>query len=479
MQQAKNSVISIFKAIIITKMQNKDTIYALSTCYGKSGIAVIRISGPESLRVLKDFHFKYSVKPKVATLGKIYDNITFEVIDEIIVIYFSKEHSYTGDDIVELQVHGSIAVIKAILSKLNSFNYLRLANNGEFTRMALENNRISLTRAESLIELINSETECQRKIAIRHYDGGLENVYSDWRKEIIKLASIAEAYIDFPEDISSTAELKRLNEGINSLWYKLQKSIKSFKEANTLMNGVYVSIVGVTNVGKSTLMNIISKTDTSIVSNIKGTTRDIVKAKIEILGMPVIVQDTAGIRPTSNEIENIGIEKSKKAIVDGDIIIVMLDILDLSDLSIFLEIKKLVNKESYIIVLLNKIDKVQSYKKFEIDIIKYLKKINFVFKQFISVSLKTQKDHSKIIKLIESSIKDFAPITNTHLITNIRHQNSLKNCSNYLQRALKTNTLELKAEELRFATKEIGGILGEIDVETILDEIFSSFCIGK
>lgn len=460
-------------------MQNKNTIYALSTCYGRSGVAIIRISGPESLKVLEDFEFRHKASPRVATLGKIYDNSTMEIIDEVIVIYFPKDNSYTGDDVVELQIHGGIAVINAVLSKLHSFNYLRLADNGEFTRMALENNRISLTKAESLIELINSETEYQRKIAIRHYDGALENVYSSWKRKIIKLLSTSEAYIDFSDDILSNTELKKLNQEIIFLCDELQKNMDSFKNANTLMNGIHISIVGNTNVGKSTLMNIISKSEASIVSNIKGTTRDIVKAKIEILGIPIILQDTAGIRSTCDEIESMGIEKSKKAIADGDIIIVMLDITDLSDLSIFSKIKPFINKETCILVLLNKIDKIQSCKKLEISIMKHLRKIGFMFDKLASISLKPKEDHLKIIKLIESLIKDFFPPTNTSLITNIRHQNSLRNCYSYLQNALKANILELKTEELRFAAKEIGVLVGDINVEAVLDEIFSRFCIGK
>ena len=460
-------------------MQNKDTIYALSTCYGKSGIAVTRISGPKSLRVLKDFHFKQKIIPKVATLGKIYDGTTLEVIDKVMVIYFPKGNSYTGDDLVELQTHGSIAVINAIFAKLSSFHYLRLAYNGEFTRIALENNKISLTKAESLIELINSETEYQRKIAIRHYDGELETVYSDWRKKIIKLLSISEAYIDFSDDILSVEELENLNQEISNLRDELQKSIKHFNKANTLMNGIHIAIVGDTNVGKSTLMNIISESDTSIVSDIKGTTRDIVKTKIEILGVPVIIQDTAGIRMTSDEVENIGIEKSKKTITNSDIIVIMLDIADLSDLSILLKIKPLITKESHVIILLNKMDKIQFYKKSEISIIEYLEKISFAFDHLVSTSLKSKEGQLQVIKLIESSISDFIPVANTSLITNIRHQNILKNCSHYLQKALKTNILELKAEELKFAIKEMGGLLGGINIDAILDEIFSSFCIGK
>ena len=459
--------------------QKKDTIYALSTCYGKSGVAIIRVSGPESLRVLKDVNFKQNIEPRIATLGKIYDAFTADVIDEAIIIYFPKDNSYTGEDVVEFQVHGGIAIINKILLMFNSLEYMRLANNGEFTRIALENNRISLPRAESLIELINSETEYQRKIAIRHYNGDLEDVYLNWRKQLVKLLSTTEAYIDFPDDMLGQEELSALNQEIDSLNCELRRSIESFSKANTLMNGINISIVGETNVGKSTLMNMLSRADSSIISDIAGTTRDVVKTKIELLGVPIILQDTAGIRSTHDEIEKLGIEKSKQAMRNGDIIIIILDISNLSDLSILYQVKEFQKDDVATIFLLNKIDKVQNYLRLESTVIDYLSSINFTYQRLISVSLKLNDDYLKIIESIELLIKDHLPSSSSNLVTNIRHQDSLNHCSDYLQKALAIDVLELKAEELKCAAKEIGGLLGDINMEEVLDEIFSSFCIGK
>jgi tRNA modification GTPase len=456
---------------------NQDTIYALSTCYGKAGVAIIRISGPKSLQALKDFQFKGTVKPKVATLGRLYDKSSSELIDESIIIYFPKDNSYTGEDVIELHIHGSIAIIKTILMKLGSFGYLRLAKGGEFTRVALKNNRISLTKAESLIELINSETDYQRKIAIRQYGGELESIYSGWRKKVIALLSLAEAYIDFPEDTHLDDALSMLNKNIISLYKELQESIQSFAKINMMMTGLNVSIVGATNTGKSTLMNILSETDSSIISDIKGTTRDVIKVKLEMLGIPVIIHDTAGIRETYDKIESIGIKKSKKVIEDSDIIIIISDISDKTDLQTISEIKKLISKESRVLILLNKADKSKACAA-QKDLATNVK-INFPHDDLLIVSLKSKEDAKKVVNKIKSLITDYLHFSNANLITNIRHQNVLRGCAHFLKRSSKIGILEIKAEELRYAAKELGALLGEINVEEILDEVFSSFCIGK
>ncbi|MFK7761326.1 MAG: tRNA uridine-5-carboxymethylaminomethyl(34) synthesis GTPase MnmE [Candidatus Midichloriaceae bacterium] len=459
-------------------MPQRDTIFALSTCYGKSGIAIIKISGPNALKILQDLNFKKNPLERVATLGKIYKK-NLEIIDEVIVIYFPKNHSYTGEDIVELQTHGGIAIINSIFYELNSFDYLRLATNGEFTRIALENNKISLNKAESLIDLINSESEYQRKVAIRNYNGELEQSYLSWRNSMVELLSLSEAYIDFPDDLLDETELERLNQKIIRLKDEFEKNIKFFSSANKLMNGINICIAGSTNVGKSTLMNFLSKADTSIISNIKGTTRDVIKTKIEISGIPVILQDTAGIRTTSDEIENIGIEKGKDAIKNSDIIIFMLDANDLLNLDIIIQTKKWLNTASKVLIYVNKIDLLNNYVPLKENLTKQLKSVNFKYEDLLFLSLKSTEFDQIIFQNIERILNYFMPSTDANLVTNIRHQNKLENCNNYLGSALNTDILELKSEELRACAKELGLLLGDINTEEVLDKIFSSFCIGK
>ena len=459
-------------------MIQKETIFALSTCYGKSGIAIIKISGPNALKALICLNFSKNIFTRVATLGKIYKK-NLDLIDEVIIIHFSKNNSYTGEETIELQTHGGLSIINSIFEELNSLNYLRLATSGEFTRMALENSKVSLNKVESLIDLINSEYEYQRKVAIRVYNGELENVYLRWKNDIIELISISEAYIDFSEDILHNDELNQLNKRIKKLQIDFDKNINFFKFANKLISGINICISGATNVGKSTMMNFLSQNEVSIISNTKGTTRDVVKSKIEILGMPVTLHDTAGIRATSNEIENIGIQRGQNIIKNSDIIIFMFDVTNLSDLDILHELKCLLNKNKNVLIYINKIDLLSKKYIVKLKLIKRLKKINIKYKSVLFLSLKTKVYRFIITQSIEKILNDFIPSSDANLITNIRHQNQLKNCSNYLGNALTSNILELKAEELRSCAKELGFLLGDINTEDILDKIFSSFCIGK
>ena len=456
----------------------QDTIYALSTSYGKSGIAIIRISGPQSLDVLASLNFKKKPTERQAVLGKIY-NKNLDLLDQVLVIYFAKNNSYTGEDIIELHTHGSIAIINAIFHELGSLKYLRLANNGEFSRIALENNKITLNQAEALIELINAETEYQRKIAIRNYNGDLEIHYVRWRNTIIELLATSEAYIDFPDDLLCNGQLQVLNKQIQELKEQLQKSITLFKNTNTLMNGINICIAGPTNVGKSTLMNSLSQTNTSIISSIKGTTRDVVTTKLEILGIPIILYDTAGLRETLDKIESIGIKKAKDIIKNSNILILMLEAAQINDLSIISELSQYINNETTTIVVINKIDVVTETKHLQYYVETELKQMNFKFQKIILSSLKYGKHQKNIINSIKESIQDITPIAGANLITNRRHQEKLQRCSNYLDKALITETLELKSQELRYASKELGVILGDISTEEILDKVFQSFCIGK
>ncbi|MFQ3307183.1 MAG: tRNA modification GTPase [Candidatus Midichloriaceae bacterium] len=458
---------------------NQNTIYALSTCYGKSGIAIIRISGPNAVTAIKAFKFTKNIIPKKALLGTIHDPITLEIIDEIILIYFPKNNSYTGEDLVELQIHGSIAIINTLLNKLSSLNYLRMANNGEFTKKALENNKISLIKAESIIDLINAESEAQRKLAIRNYNGNLDAIYIFWKNELVKIISIVEAFIDFPDDMLDTKDIKKLDSMIIDLNNKIKTEIDGFKNSLTLMNGVNASIIGPTNAGKSTLMNILTYSDTSIISDIHGTTRDIVKNKIDVSGISVILHDTAGFRKTTDKVEKLGIDKSKKYIIKSDIILLIFDINNIPPPSFFLNIKELTKHDQKIIILINKIDLDTNYSEKIKASKKLLFDIQFQYKKIIEVSLHDKLNWDSFFSIFQESVKSFVDTENHTVISNIRHQNCLKTFSTYLENSLSINILDLKAQELRFASSEIAGLLGNIHSEEILDQIFSSFCIGK
>jgi len=464
--------------LLLDHMKRADTIYGLSTPFGKSGIAIIKLSGPNSLKIIRDLKFDKVIKERCAILGRIYDR-NLDVIDEIIVIYYSKNNSYTGEDVVELQTHGSPAVINSIFNELALLRYVRIAENGEFTRRSFENNKISLNKAESILELINAETEYQRKIAIRNYNGELEKSYSSWRHDIINLLSISEAYIDFPDDLLNNNEINSFNAEIKKLEAKLVLCVENFCTGSKMINGINICIAGNTNVGKSTLMNILSNSDTSIVSNIHGTTRDIIKSRIEIEGVSVLLHDIAGIRKTNNQVELIGINKGKNAIKNADILVIVIDIDSIEDTNIFNEINKIADSRCPKLIIVNKIDLHQVDGKKKKAFVERLSRLHFIYRELIYVSLIDIQYNKYILKKLTNIVSSFIPLSSSFLVTNTRHQEIIKRTIFFLQKSIKHSNLELKSEELRYASHELEFLLGKVEQEEILDKIFSNFCIGK
>ncbi len=461
-------------------MHKNRTIFALSTPLSKSAISIIRISGPKSLRALVHFRCNEDIKKRTPCLRKIYDHSTLELIDEAIVIFFPKENSYTGEDLLELHLHGSIAIIKKVLSDLSEIQDFHMANAGEFTRKALENGKISLIKTESLMDLINSETEFQRKVASRNYDGALEDMYKDWSSDMISILASLEAYIDFPDDMLDEKSIKSVNASIASFEKKLQGYLTLFKRCNSLLDGAHVSIIGTVNVGKSTLMNLISQNDTSIISSVEGTTRDVVRDKIEINGLPVILSDTAGIRDTENPVERIGITKSRGLAKDSDILIIVLDCSLPIEKGFFYDLvdMELSNKP---IILINKIDLNKEYDLFKKQLIDFLKAINFQYSNIVNLSLIDEKSYNKFIKILEIHLSKLSmQLSNSgFVIGNMRQCESIQSSIYYLQNALGADMIDLKAQELRFACAELGALIGNIALESVLDKLFSKFCIGK
>ena len=453
-----------------------DTIFALSTCYGKSGIAVIRISGPEALKSARGFSIKKQLLPRVATFTKIKDSVSGEFIDDVIVIYFPKESSYTGQDLIELQVHGSIAIINKLLNQLKGLSYTRLAYNGEFTRLALINGRISLAKAEALVNVINAETELQRQVSARSFNGDNEIVFATLKKSVIKTLANAEAFIDFPDDTSD--EVDQLNGMIISLIDLFKGVNKQIQSANMLMDGIKITIVGDVNVGKSTLMNFLTEEDTSIVSNIKGTTRDIVKYRSDISGVPVVFNDTAGIRDSIDQIEMEGVDRALNKISDSQIVILLLDINKSFPTNLLDQIKASLLAGSNLLLLFNKIDLLDELEKhYKRD--SFIRLIKLEHNSVNLISLLT-KEGTKQFKLsLEDSVKGFVSPDNNHIIVNMRKQEMIQNCLKILNDALIQDALELKAAELNCVAGQVGLLLGKIENEEILDELFSSFCIGK
>ncbi len=431
-----------------------DTIFSSATSYPKSAIKIIRISGGECKKIPEIFSFK-PTKPREATLRKLYD-LNKNIIDNAIVIFFPGPLSVTGEDVFEIHTHGSIIIEKKIYQVLTKQKQFRIAERGEFTKRAFLNGIIDLTQAEGINDLVNAETENQLKLSISQYEGALSKKLTLWRRSIIFLLSKLEALIDFsdeelPEAIETTFK-KKLSFLINDM----RKSVKSSNYGERTRNGFVITILGKPNVGKSSLINYLSNKRVAIVTDEAGTTRDVLEVLLDFDGFPVILNDTAGIRKTSIEVEKIGINRALKKAEISDVILILSD----QDDYFIPELKSTTKK----ILVHTKSD---------------LKKQ--CTEGAHKISVKTHEGINELINVIVNHLQTLVPKENA-LLTRERHVQGVKKALFALKQISLFNldsSPELIAEELRVAATEIGNITNIIDVEEILDDIFSSFCIGK
>ncbi len=440
-------------------------IYALSSGRGPSGIAIVRISGKDVLNICENLTKLKSIKSNEVNFCKFYDPKNGSIIDpEALLLWFPAPNSYTGEDLAELQIHGSNAVINSLLKVLSEQKNSRLAEPGEFTKLAFHNNKIDLLKAESIGDLIHSETELQRQQAVKLLQGNASNYYNELREKIIKSLAYIEAKIDFAEDDLPEKVLKEAHQSIKEIHQKITKIIEDNKIGEKIRNGFRVSIIGEINAGKSSLLNLLSKREAAIVSDEAGTTRDVIETYLNLDGYPVILSDTAGIRDTKNDIEKKGISLALGKSKESDLNIV---VIDNTSKVINNEIKKLINKDT--IVLLNKSDISNNQ--------------NHTFNtDTILASIKNNKNIDNLIDKIKEKLRDKFSSNDNALITRERHRVRLNQCLKEIDKFLKKDQnkdLELAAEDLRMATRHLGSIVGKVDVEEILGSIFKDFCIGK
>ena len=323
------------------------TIYALSTGSGLSGVAIIRISGPNTAEILKSLTGKSKLKPRMANLLKINNINTSELIDEGIIIWFPGPHSYTGEDMAEIHVHGGKAVILAVQNEISKIKNCRLAEPGEFTKLAFQNGKINLLKAESIADLISAETEIQRLQAVKIMKGKSSHKFNTLREKLLKLLSFVEAKIDFPEEDLPEENLKKIKKDSSDVLIEINQILNDQKVGEIIREGFKIAIVGPTNAGKSSLLNNLSNREVAIVSEVAGTTRDVVETHLNIDGYPVIVSDTAGIRDSKDEIEKKGIKLSLKKAENADLKLVVVDAKSI-DLSGFL--KDMLQKNAILVV---------------------------------------------------------------------------------------------------------------------------------
>lgn len=431
-----------------------DTIFSSASSPQKSAIKIIRVSGSETKKLPKIFSFK-PTQPRVASLRKIYDQNN-NIIDNALIIFFPGPNTVTGEDIIELHIHGSSVIEKKIYNILSRIKRFRIADRGEFTKRAFLNGILDLTQAEGLNDLINSETENQFKISMSQYEGALSSKIYSWREEVIWLLSKLEALIDFSDEELPMELEQTFNFKVLKILEDMKNSLKYSRYGERIRNGFIITLVGRPNVGKSSLINYLSDRRASIVTDEAGTTRDIIEVIMDFEGFPVILNDTAGIRKTKSEVEKIGVERALEKAELSDIILILSDNEDFAYPELKSTCKKiLVHTKSDLKILPNK--------------------------GIHNISVKNNIGIDKLTNAIVSHLKSLAPKQDA-LLTRKRHIEAIKRsiyALNDMQKFDLNINPEIASENLRIVAKEIGSMTNIIDVDEILDDIFSSFCIGK
>ncbi len=442
------------------------TIFALSSGVGKAGVAVIRISGPDSKNVILKLTKAPFPVPRIATLKKINNINKSRVIDEGIIIWFPAPKSYTGEDMVEMHVHGSKAVVQSILNSVSKIKNCRIADPGEFTKLAFQNGKLDLLKAESIGDLISAETEIQMEQALKIMAGKNLKKFEEWRGALLKILSHIEAKIDFPDENLPKDILKNIKKISKKVTDEIKKNLNDKRVGEIIRQGFKIAIIGPPNVGKSSLLNYLSNREVAIVSEIAGTTRDVIEIHLNIDGYPVIISDTAGIRDSKDEIEKKGIKLSIKKAEEADLKIVIIDPKKLKNTGF---LKKFADKRTLIVI--NKIDLIK------VKLNRDLKKFNPIL-----ISLKDEKNIDVLIKKIKQHLKTIFSDNENILVTRARHRKNLEDCLESLRlfnNKKDAGDFDKAAEDLRLACRSLGKITGKFDVEEILGSIFNDFCIGK
>jgi tRNA modification GTPase len=442
------------------------TIYALSTGPGISGIAIIRVSGDDTKEVIKLLTNRVVPEPRVATLRKINKINTSELIDEGIILWFPGTESYTGEDMAEFHIHGSKAVIDALHASISKIKNCRLAEPGEFTKLAFQHGKINLLKAESIADLISAETEIQRQQAIKIMNGKSADKFNSLRENLLKILSHVEAKIDFPDEDLPEDILKNIKKISNEVILDIKKILDDQKVGERIREGFKIAIIGPTNAGKSSLLNHLSNRDAAIVSEIAGTTRDVIETHLNIDGYPVVVSDTAGIRDSKNEIEKKGIKLALDKAENADLKLIVIDAKSIDFKGV---LKELMDINA--ILVINKSDLLKE------DLTSEIKNYEYVL-----ISVKNNFNLESLIVKIKNKLKNKFISNEDILITRERHRQHLEQSINYLKNFAEKNEAEdfdKAAEDLRLATRHLGMIVGKVDVEEILGSIFNDFCIGK
>lgn len=460
-----------------------DTIVAVATAPLAAGVAVIRISGPKAKKITDKLCPSFvGANPRYMHYGKL-KSLSGELLDETLMVYFKAPHSFTGEDIVEINCHGGIAVVDGLLDALQQEDGVRHADAGEFTRRAFMNDKMDLTAAEGVADLVAAETEEQKKQALSQMKGELGEGFERWRERIIHLLAHSEAAIDFPDEELDVLADAGVREKLNVITKDLENSIETDVGCR-LRDGFKVVIIGKPNAGKSSLTNLLTGKSTAIVSAIEGTTRDVIDTRLNVGGFPIILSDTAGIRETDNEIEKEGVSRAKQKVDEADLVIL---VSDGSKPEVDIEMAELLKPKRSIVIFSKKDIVNTSVKCIDDSVFNNKVELNNDVYPSLSVNLIDGGSLTEILSALELLVKGlFANSQQGARLSRERHREAVRSALVHLYRAsdlfehtAELSLSELLAQDLRDAAAAIGSVTGKTDTEDVLDLVFSTFCIGK
>lgn len=440
------------------------TIFALATAPGRSGVAVVRVSGPGAGAALAALTTRPLPPPRMAVLARLRDPADGAVLDDALVLWFPAPRSFTGEDVVELHLHGGRAVVAAVTQALAALPGLRVAEPGEFTRRGFENGKFDLTAAEAVADLIDAETAAQRRQALRQMEGELGRLYDRWRERLTRALAHLEADIDFPDEDLPGGVSDAVRPVLTGLADEITAHLDDGGRGERLREGLHIAIIGAPNAGKSSLLNALARRDAAIVSAHAGTTRDVVEVHLDLGGYPVILADTAGLRDTADEVEAEGVRRARRRAEQADVKVAVFDGTLWPDLDA--DTRALLDADT--LVVLNKADVAALPADAVVD-----------GHPALPLSARSGDGIAALESRLTALSADRLAATGAPALTRARHRGALEECVAALQRALSAPLPELAAEDVRLASRALGRITGRVDVEDLLDVIFRDFCIGK
>ncbi len=438
------------------------SIFALASGAGRAGVAVIRVSGPAAGPALRALAGRRRLPPaRRATLARLRDPADGERLDDGVVLWLPGPASFTGEDVVELHVHGGPGVISGVLEALAARPGLRPAEPGEFTRRRFEAGKFDLTQAEAVADLVAAETAAQRRLALRQMDGELGRLYERWRAALIEALAEVEAEIDFADEDLPANMGERVRPAVSGLVGEIEEHLADRHRGERIRDGIYVAIVGPPNAGKSSLLNRLARRDAAIVAATAGTTRDVIEVRLDLGGLPLVLADTAGLREARCEIEVEGVRRARRRAAEADLKLVVLD----AAAGAMIDAATAPVLDRDCMLLVNKIDLAPPPASLD--------------RAYHAVSMKTGAGLEDFLAALEGEVARRFSTGSAPALTRLRHRAALEEAMSALRRALAAEAPELTAEDLRLAARALGRITGRVDVEDILDVIFRDFCIGK